>query len=166
MEIRHSTLEDLNAIMYLVNEAKSYFKEHGIDQWQDGYPNEDSFKEDIKNQHSYVLVDQEKIIGTMYSAIESEPAYADIKNGKWLTDTPYGVVHRVVVEASYKGHGLANLLLEYAEDQLRDLHVKSIRMDTHQDNKSMQRFLKKNGFIYCGEISYENAPRIAFEKIL
>jgi ribosomal protein S18 acetylase RimI-like enzyme len=166
MEIRYATLNDLDTIMHLVNQAKSYFKSHDIDQWQDGYPNEESFKDDIKKNHSYVLVDQDHVIGTMYFALEQEPTYDVIKNGKWLTDTTYGVVHRVIVDESYKGHGLAKLLLEYAEDQAKAQQVKSIRMDTHQDNKSMQRFMKKNGFIYCGEISVSNAPRIAFEKIL
>ena len=43
----------------------------------------------------------------------------------------------------------------------------SIRMDTHDDNLSMQRFLIKYGFEYCGTIYLENKEtRRAYEKIL
>lgn len=103
----------------------------------------------------------------MYFAFEDEPDYHDIRNGQWLTDTPYGIVHRIVIDEKIKGRGTAHKLLSYAEDQLRAMHVSSIRMDTHLDNVSMQCFLHKNGFNYCGEITLSNgAPRIAFEKIL
>lgn len=167
MEIRKAQMADTKDIMKLINQAKAYFKAHNIDQWQDGYPNEEAITEDISQQKSFVLTDQDNVIGTMYFAFEDEPDYHEIKNGHWLTDTPYGVVHRIVVDEKIKGRGTAHQLLSYAEDQLRAINVASIRMDTHLDNVSMQRFLHKNGFKYCGEITiHGGAPRIAFEKIL
>ena len=40
-------------------------------------------------------------------------------------------------------------------------------MDTHDDNLSMQRFLTKYGFNYCGTIYLENKEkRRAYEKLL
>ena len=66
-----------------------------------------------------------------------------------------------------KGHNLAKEMLLYAQQQCQKQNIQSIRIDTHQDNLSMQAFLNKNGFEYCGQISLENgAPRIAFEKLL
>ncbi|HBN29292.1 MAG TPA: GNAT family N-acetyltransferase, partial [Clostridiaceae bacterium] len=45
--------------------------------------------------------------------------------------------------------------------------VHSIKIDTHRENKSMQRLLKKNGFEYCGIIYLKDkSERIAFEKTL
>lgn len=167
MEIRKAHATDLNDIMNLINQAKNYFKANRIDQWQDGYPNEGAISDDISHQKSYVLIDHGTVIGTMYFAFEDDPDYHDIRNGQWLTDTPYGVVHRIVVDEKIKGHGTAHKLLSYAEDQLRAMNVASLRMDTHLSNVSMQRFLHKNGFTYCGEITIrDGAPRIGFEKIL
>ena len=41
----------------------------------------------------------------------------------------------------------------------------SVRMDTHHDNLSMQSFLTKYGFKYCGEITLKSgALRRAYEK--
>ena len=39
--------------MKIIREAQLYFKEQGIDQWQNNYPNEDVIKNDIKNNNSY-----------------------------------------------------------------------------------------------------------------
>ena len=74
MEIRKSSLDDVKDIMTLIHQAQSYFKKAGIDQWQDGYPQADDIIQDINQGKSYVIEDT-KIIGTMYFAIEDEPTY-------------------------------------------------------------------------------------------
>lgn len=166
MKIRKSKNDDLKNIMKLVNQAQAYFKSQGIDQWQDGYPNEEAILQDISLQQSYVLEDQE-IAGTMFFTFEPDPNYLHI-DGKWLSEhQSYGVIHRIVVDENQKGSGLAKQLLDYCIDQCHQNHIHSIRIDTHLDNLSMQKFLKKNGFILCGNITLQSgAPRIALEKII
>lgn len=39
MKFRKAAEKDINAIMNIINQAQNYFKEQGIDQWQNGYPN-------------------------------------------------------------------------------------------------------------------------------
>lgn len=166
MEIRLSQDHDLQAIMTLVHQAQTYFKNSHIDQWQDGYPHESDILSDIRKEHSYVLID-DRVIATMYFAIEDEPSYQTIE-GKWQTcQQPYAVIHRIVVDENYKGQSLAKCLLDYAVLQCQKQHIQSIRIDTHHDNLSMQRFLTKNHFIACGGIILSSgAPRIGFEKII
>lgn len=166
MKIRKSNRNDVNQIMKLIRQAQTYFKNAGIDQWQDGYPCTDNILNDISQAHSYVLENQQ-IIGTMYFAIEDDPNYNHIV-GEWKThQQPYAVIHRIVVDENYKGQNIAGKLLKHAVEQCLYQHIQSIRIDTHEDNLSMQRFLLKNGFIKCGEITLESgAPRIAFEKII
>lgn len=165
MNIRKSKKSDINEIMRLIHQAQKYFKNNGIDQWQDNYPQDIHILEDILQEKSYVL-DNDHIVGTMYFAIENEPTYNSI-DGQWLQDNSYGVIHRIVVDESYKGQNLAKRLLDYAIEECLSHQIYSIRIDTHHDNLSMQRFLKKNGFIACGKITLESgAPRIGFEKIL
>lgn len=167
MDIQKAKLKDLTAIVRLINQAKAYFKESGIDQWQDGYPNEDVIRNDIDLGHSYVLVNKDQIIGTFYFACEDEISYQTIRNGQWHSSSPYAVVHRIVVDNTIKGHGYAKFMMDYAISQTKKHGLSSIRIDTHRDNLSMQRFLQKNGFHYCGDITLQSgAPRIAFEKIL
>lgn len=166
MSIKKSSVNDVQAIMKLVHQAQLYFKNNGIDQWQDGYPKDKNIYSDIDKGHSYVLF-QNNILATMYFAFEDDPCYKDI-DGQWLTNNQtYAVIHRIVVDENYKGQNLAKQLLDFAIEQCLQNHIYSIRIDTHHDNQSMQRFLTKNGFELCGQLMLESgAPRIAFEKIL
>ena len=47
MEFRKSTKNDVPKIMNIVKQAQNYFKEQGIDQWQNNYPNIDTINSDI-----------------------------------------------------------------------------------------------------------------------
>ena len=166
MEIRKSTQEDLNDIMKLIHQAQNYFKNAHIDQWQDGYPNEETILEDIAQNNSYVLIENNHVIATMFLSFDGEPTYTHI-DGQWLTENPYAVIQRIVVDENQKGKNIAGELLKFAIQKCEEKNIHSIRIDTHNDNHSMQKFLSKNGFELCGNITLESgAPRIAFEKIL
>lgn len=167
MEIIHTQYNHINDVMKIINQAKSYFKNNNINQWQDGYPNEESIKEDIIQNKSYVLIDNGKVIGTMFFAIENDPSYSYIENGQWLTDNKYAVIHRIAVDEIIKGRNIAFELVNYVIDQCKLNTINSIRIDTHKDNLSMQRFLNKHDFKACGTIYLASGdPRIAFEKLL
>ncbi len=44
--------------------------------------------------------------------------------------------------------------------------IPHLRIDTHEDNKIMQRAIEKNGFTKCGMIfTEEGSSRIAYEKL-
>lgn len=162
MILRKTKLNDINRVMEIINQAKQYFKNNNIDQWQEGYPNEESIKEDIMNEEAYVLEDNGKILGTCMVTIQGEPTYHTI-DGKWLFNEDYVCVHRIAIDEQYKGAGLASIILDQAIAMYPNFH--SVRMDTHEDNLSMQRFLTKYGFVFCGIITLQNgAPRRAYEK--
>lgn len=164
MKLRLTTINDIEDVMAIINEAKSYFKEQGIDQWQDGYPNTDTIINDINNHEAYVLEDNGEVIATAMISKNIEPTYNYIE-GKWLQNNPYLVVHRIAIKNNQKGKGLAKVIL----DEALKIHPNfpSIRMDTHDDNLSMQRFLIKYGFTYCGTIYLESKDtRRAYEKLL
>lgn len=162
MILRKTKLDDIDKVMEIINQAKQYFKNNNIGQWQEGYPNEESIKEDIMNEEAYVLEDNGKILGTCMVTIQGEPTYHTI-DGKWLFNEDYVCVHRIAVDEQYKGAGLASIILDQAIAMYPNFH--SVRMDTHEDNLSMQRFLTKYGFVFCGIITLQNgAPRRAYEK--
>lgn len=73
-----------------------------------------------------------------------EASYASI-DGAWLNQEPYFAFHRVCVEESMKGRGLAARLFSEAEQYVLKTGVLNIRIDTHPDNQAMQRALAKSG---------------------
>lgn len=86
-----------------------------------------------------------------------EPTY-DVIDGAWLTDEPYGVIHRM---ASYpEVHGIFSTIIDYAASRYAHL-----RIDTHRDNRIMQHLIEKHGFTYCGIIWLEDGTeRLAYER--
>lgn len=165
MEVVKTTKNDVFYINKIFDEAKSYLKSKNVDQWQNGYPNSDTVLEDIETNTSYVLKDNNQVIGTMRFLIDTDPDYINIE-GKWLSDGKYGVIHRIAVSDASKGKGYAKVLLDHAIALCKEYGVHSIRIDTHEHNYSMQNFLNKHGFIKCGIVYIRKTEkRIAFELL-
>ncbi|EAQ41362.1 GNAT family N-acetyltransferase [Polaribacter sp. MED152] len=170
MKIRPSTLNDVAQIMVIINDAKTYLASQNIDQWQNGYPNAEQVENDIKKGESFVVVnDDNTIMATSMFTLRKEPTYKQILEGNWLIseDEVYGVVHRMAIKKEYRKLGLATFLFDEFHQQLKNQNIKSLKIDTHENNIGMQSLIKKLGYKYCGIIytSY-NAKRLAFEKVI
>lgn len=108
MNVRASEIKDLSRVMDLINQAKEYFKDNNINQWQKGYPDISTILDDIISGNSYVLSKHSHTYGTMHFFIGIEPNYVRIYNGHWLTNTRhYGIIHRFVIDNNHKGNGYA-----------------------------------------------------------
>jgi len=169
MKIQLSTFEDVPAIIAIINDAKEYLASQKIDQWQNGYPNAEQVANDIKNNESYVVVnDENEIIATAMFTTNPEPTYKII-DGNWNIDEneKYGVVHRMAIKKEFRKFGLATFMFHEFHMQLLEKKIKSLKIDTHEKNLGMQALIKKLGYTYCG-IIYTNyhAKRVAFEKVI
>lgn len=167
LSLRHTKLEDVERVMEMIKQAQQYFKENGIDQWQNGYPNAQVIENDIQNGHSFILLKNDVIVGTIAISFEGEVTYNKIFEGDWKTNDEYAVIHRVAVDTDLKGVGLSSEMIKQTELMCNKKGVRSIKVDTHEDNRAMQRSLIKNGFEYCGVIYLaDGSKRVAFEKCL
>ncbi|SFC97601.1 GNAT family N-acetyltransferase [Clostridium uliginosum] len=167
MEFRKAVETDVNNIMNIIKQAQAYFKENGINQWQDNYPDIETIINDIADENSYVLLKDNNIVTTVAVSFDNEKTYDSICDGKWISNNEYAVIHRMAVDNNYKGLGLSSQIIKNIEQLCLNKRVQSIKVDTHEDNISMQKLLKKNKFKYCGIIYLEDkSKRIAFEKIL
>ncbi len=159
MEIRKTTLDDLQQVMAVYARARGFMADHGNpNQWGNTEPPEAVVRQDILNGKSYVCMENDRIAAVFYYAEEADPTYAVIYDGSWLSDRPYGVVHRIASAGTVKGAGA--FCLNWAYEQCQNL-----RIDTHRDNLVMQNLLKKLGFRYCGIIHIRSgAKRLAYQK--
>jgi ribosomal protein S18 acetylase RimI-like enzyme len=166
MLLRESTFNDLPEIMNIINQARAYLKQNRIDQWQNGYPDQNDIRSDIERDNSYVLVAEEVLAGTAAVSFDGEKTYNYIK-GRWLTTGNYGTVHRLAVSSAYRNTGAAGIMMKHIEQLSIENKAQSIRIDTHDENKAMRRFLEKCGFKYCGIIYLEDgSKRLAYEKLI
>lgn len=169
MNIRKARKEDLPQVMEIIRMAQQSFREQGINQWQDGYPNEAIILQDMEKKQSYVAQEKELMVGTAVISMEKEQFYEKIEKGTWLTerDADYLVIHRIATRNGCKRKGIAGAFLEEAGRKALEQQAGSIRIDTHPDNQIMQSWLKRHGFVYCGWIWLASGDlRYAYEKLL
>ncbi|MBL4930592.1 GNAT family N-acetyltransferase [Clostridium paridis] len=167
MVFRKTVKTDIDDIMNIISQAQAYFKEQGIDQWQNNYPSVETISNDINNNHSYVLLEDGNIVATAAVSFDGEKTYDTIYEGQWVSNNEFAVIHRIAVHSKYKGLGLSSEIIKNVEEICLNKGVYSIKVDTHEENLSMQKLLRKNAFKYCGIIYLEDgSKRIAFEKSL
>lgn len=164
MDIVKATTKDTDIVWALLKEGIQKRKVEGSTQWQSGYPNLEVVHADIQKEIGYILKN-ENGISVAYCALDNtgDPNYVNIK-GKWLTEGAYAVIHRLVVSQNHLGRGYAKALMLKLEALCVNNNIYSIKIDTHSDNQAMQKIIKDLGYIYCGEISVSDGPRMAFEK--
>ena len=169
MRLQLSTSSNIHNILQIINDAKVYLKSKDIDQWQNGYPNQTQIEQDIANNESYVLInDENQVIATSMFSIRPEPTYKVI-DGAWKINEKekYGVIHRLAIDKNYRKKGIASYVLKEFHQKLMKQQIRSLKIDTHEDNHEMQYLVKKLGYVYCGIIFTEyNAKRFAFEKVI
>lgn len=171
-DYRKGEPKDINSIMEIVSQARTFLKSQGVDQWQNGYPDASVFLADMDKGACWVFTCEDEIAGVIAISMGPESCYEDMREGKWLSEgTPYGVVHRTAVREDFRGSSLASEMLELAADLCRGMGAVSMRVDTHRDNLTMRRFLEKCGYVLCGVVYLDSGPekgreRLAYEKVL
>ena len=159
-----ATRTGLNEILSIIGQAKRRMKERGLDQWQDGYPDEAAIRNDIKRRQGHVFLKTGKLAAYAAIVFDKDPYYEKIE-GQWLSgDEPYVTVHRLAVHDDFLGFGMAGHALRYAEKLARAKGVKWFRIDTHHDNIPMRNLIREFGFTFCGIVQVRDGQRLAYEK--
>ena len=162
LTIRPTRLEDLDEVMPFYDRARQFMAANGnANQWINGYPAPENIRQDILNGNSYVFVSENGELEGCFAFIQGEdPFYKVIKDGAWLNDAPYGVIHRIATRGRVKG--LMDLCIQWCSELCSNL-----RVDTHRDNKVLQNILHKNGFTYCGIVFVANGTeRLAYQRMM
>ena len=161
MQIRKAVFDDLDQIMRVYQAAKAYMVKSGNKgQWINGYPDRQLIRDDIENGYCFVTYEregeEEQIFGVFAFILGEDPTYREIEDGKWLNEAPYGTIHRIGSDG--RKNGVFDCAFSFCRKQ-----IPNIRIDTHQDNLTMQHLVEKAGFQKCGTIYVaDGSPRIAY----
>ena len=158
--IRKAENPDMEEILHIYDIARAFMRSHGNKaQWINGYPRREVLEYDIKEERLYVCEDDFGIYGVFMLRIGDDPTYREIRDGSWLDDSPYAVIHRIA--SSGRRHGVLREALDFASAL-----CSHIRIDTHALNEPMQNALVKEGFRRTGIIVCEDGTdRVAFERL-
>lgn len=159
MIIREAKTEDLERILEIYEIAKAFMRETGNPhQWNSRYPDFNILEEDINKHHLFVM-EEDSIIHSVFAFIIGEDSTYNIIEGAWLDNSTYGTIHRIASDGSV--HQVFKKAVDFCSDRCAHL-----RVDTHQDNKVMQKVILRNGFKETGIIYIDDGtPRIAYEKV-
>lgn len=167
---RPATESDIDGIMLIVRQARNYLKKHRVDQWQGEYPTQDIFAADIANGECYAVTYGERLAGFFCLTEAPESGYDKITDGKWHGEGKYCTLHRMAIEAQFRGTSLSDMLIDFADDMARAKGAECVRTDTHRKNKAMQKLFKRKGYVYRGNVLVDEGEhdpaRQAFEKKL
>ena len=166
---RPAVESDIEDIMLIVRQARNYLKKHRVDQWQGKYPTQDIFAADIANGECYAVTYGERLAGFFCLTEAPESGYDKITDGKWHGEGKYCTLHRMAIEARFRGTGLSDMLVDFADETAKAKGAECVRTDTHRKNKAMQKLLKRKGYVYRGNVLVSSEPghdpaRQAFEK--
>lgn len=154
MNIRLATTLDADRIFEIYEYARAYMKAHGNPhQWGDDRPKKSLTEDDIMNKRCYVIEEDNHIFACFVFTIGFEKAYEAL----FPATDKYSVIHRVASDGSKRG--IVELIVDFAKEKA-DL----IRIDTHEDNKTMQNCIERQKFKRLGIIYLEDtSPRILYE---
>ena len=158
LNIKKATAADFEQIMKIYKHAQDYMAQNGNPtQWGHSYPNAELVQSDIRQNACRVIYNESGIHGVFALFAGAEPTYAHIENGDWLNDEPYITIHRLAGDGQV--HGLFQCIVSYCKSISRN-----IRVDTHENNRTMRSLIEKSGFTKCGIIRVKDGtPRIAYQ---
>lgn len=159
--IRKSTMDDLDAIQEIYAYAREQMRiNNNPNQWGTNRPLTESIVADIKNGNSYAIMKEDKLVGVFSFIIGEDPTYINIEDGQWLNQEPYGTIHKIAAGA--EGKNIFRSCYSFCKK-----FVPNIRIDTHKDNRIMQKILEQYEFTKCGIIYVDDGtPRIAYQKVM
>lgn len=157
MHVRKAEKKDIDTIMDIYRIAQDIMIESGNPtQWGHSYPARELIEQDIEDGVSYVICKDCEIHGVFALFDKDEPTYEYIENGQWLNDDAYLTVHRIAGDV--KSHGIFKCAVDYCKS-ISD----NIRIDTHKNNRIMQKLIERNDFKKCGTIYVrDESARIAY----
>lgn len=156
--VRPVSAEELEEILPVYAYAREQMKRTGNpNQWGDDKPTAAELLREIRRGTLFRMDENGVLLGVFAFILGEDPTYRVI-DGAWLSDAPYGTIHKVA-----KAPGTRDFLTKVVEHCRRI--SPNLRIDTHADNAVMQKAILKNGFTYCGVITLaDGSPRRAYQR--
>lgn len=132
----------------------------GIFQWNEAYPTENAFLNDVHRGELWVWDPGSGPKGCLVLSDQMDDEYRTVA---WETpDWGARYVHRLAVHPELQRQGLGARLMDFAEDRARAEGATSIRLDTFSRNEGNQRFYEKRGYKRLGAIYFPNQSAFPF----
>lgn len=163
--IRKATLEDLKDIMEIIKQTIVEMSSYNNNQWDENYPQEKDFINDIEKEDLFVIEIEEKIAGFI-CINKVEPREYNKLN--WTLNEAAMVVHRLSVSPAYRRHGIGTELMKFTDELSLKNKLRYLKTDTYSINPKMNALFIRCGYKLIGEMRYlgKEKPFLCYEKVL
>ena len=164
MNYRPAETTDIDAICNMISSAIAEMERADIHQWDNIYPTQDDFLNDIIKKTLYVgTIDD--VIAVVYAI--NKDADEQYANGIWAyPDSDYCIIHRLCVNPKYQNQGVAKETLGHIETILRESGTESIRLDVFTENPYALKLYRGNGYTEVGTAHWRKGTFLLMEKHL
>jgi ribosomal protein S18 acetylase RimI-like enzyme len=160
LSIRKAITNDISSVMEVIKSCTIDMISKKIFQWNDKYPNIETFKKDIINKDLYVLVTENEILGCVSITFEMDDFYKKID---WISNTNKNIyVHRLAIHPKHQGLGYAKKMMTFIENMGVENMCESIRLDTFSMNEKNNNFYSRLGYEKLGQIYFRDQSDMPF----
>lgn len=165
--IRRAKISEIPDILTITQACAKKMQEDGIFQWNEHYPSKEAFIKDIAREELFVIEENNTVQGTIVISALMDKEYKTIQ---WLTPSGNNAyIHRLSVHPNLQGKGLAQQMMDFAENYSKEKKFVSVRLDTFSQNKRNQRFYEQRGYQKLGDIFFPKQsthPFYCYELVL
>lgn len=165
MNIRLANMRDLPAVIDILHRVVPVMQSEGNYQWDSVYPSPADLTQDIQNYNLFVAVDNRVIVGAVAVDANFPPEYDTVA---WKTSPNSYTFHRLMVDPDHRGKGVAEALFHYVEYRGQLMGLRSIRVDTNENNFAILSLFKKHHYSFVGTVKFRNvlSDFCCYEKTL
>ena len=150
--IRSANISDIESVLYITKSCALHMISNGIFQWNEHYPDRQSFVRDINNSELYVYYIEDMVVGCVSICSLMDDVYSKVS---WKTDGKNSIyIHRLAVDPDHQKQGIGGKLMDFAENKSKSDGIDSIRLDTFSKNTVNQNFYEARGYIKLEDIYF------------
>lgn len=159
-KLAHAKTTDIKGILKLFRRTNDAMVNENNTMWNEGYPNEEIFSNDVNSGQALILKENGRILAYLSTSLDVVASFfpkslsqrkatelLEIANHK---GEPIIILHRLMVDPAFWGQGLGNEMMHYVQS-LFPHHL--ILLDVYEGNEWGKAFFEKQGFS-----RYENYP--------
>lgn len=163
--MRKAILEDTKYIMEIIRETIAEMHSYNNHQWDDSYPQEKDFINDINNDSLFVEERDGKLVGFICINKIEPDEYSGLN---WTLNEEAMVIHRMAVDINKRRMGIGKELMNFADELCLKNSIRYLKTDTYSINSKMNALFVKCGYKFVGEISFlgKEKPFYCYERIL
>lgn len=155
LQIQNTTMQDVEFVCFLFEEAISYQKRKGFPVWE-GYDKK-VLHTDIENKLQYKIIENGTIL-CVFSICFSDPIIwreKDKGNAIYL--------HRIVVNPKFKGQKQFEKILNWAIALARNQNLPYIRLDTWGNNENIIKYYRSFGLQFVENFTTPNTENLPIQ---